>query len=242
MFKLPREGPIRRPSALAWVSAIVIVTLASVLVATSAGASSPTVIPGTDGVINACFETHSEAGVADKGQVRLVNGPEDCKKGETSIAWAVGLSGTTGTIPVQVDPTATPTPAATPTPVQQAANEAATTNNGVGPQGPTGRDGRDGRDGQAGPPGPEGPQGPEGPAGITDIETVTVRDKKAMDAVTARCPNGKTLLSGGARTYAGMLIDSYPSSASAWTARADPRYTEPVPDLEVFAVCARVVD
>ena len=103
-----------------------------------------------------------------------------------------------------------------------------------------GQTGGTGPQGNRGVPGPQGPPGPPGATGVAEIEIVSVRDQQAHGVVTVNCPQGKTVLSGGARTRAGMLIDSYPGSSTSWTARADPRFTEPVPDLEVFAVCARV--
>lgn len=226
----------------------------TVLVVANAGASSPNAIPQENGIVNACYRNHTNPGDNNNGEVRLVNEAEDCLENETSIAWAVeGQQGGTGpqgnvgppgpegpagpqgeTGPA--GPQGEPGPTGPPGPPGEQGPPGPRGDTGAA--GPPGRDGRDGRDGADGPPGPQGPAGPPGATGITEIETVSVRDEAADGVVTANCPPGKTVLSGGARVRAGMLIDSYPGSATSWTAKADPRFTEPVPDLEVFAICA----
>lgn len=110
-----------------------------------------------------------------------------------------------------------------------------------GPQGPKGDTGPRGPAGPAGPsgqgipgaPGPEGPPGPQGPAGpgVTGMHIVTADsgdpDNTSSKSVAAFCPDGETVLSGGARVVPGngkvALTSSVPflsSDSSGWTASA----------------------
>ncbi len=243
----PREGPFSR-SAHVWGLAIALTVAITAIVVTGVGASSPGAIPNEEGFISACYRTPADAPDDEIGQVRLVNDPDDCTSDETHIAWAVrgqqGEPGSTGPPgrpgqPGKTGPPGSPGIPGEPGPAGEEPGPAGPAG-ADGAAGPPGRDGRDGRDGSVGATGPAGATGASGATGITEIETVSVRDSEANGLVTARCPVGKSLLSGGARTRAGMLIDSYPSSSTSWSAKADPRFTEPVPDLEVFAVCARI--
>jgi hypothetical protein len=109
-------------------------------------------VPDSGGVIHACYDTTN-------GNLRLVNGPADCRKGESPITWnQTGLQGLQGAAGTQ----------------GQAGTQGATGTQGpqgpVGPQGPQGPVGPQGATGDQGPMGPEGAtggQGPQGPAGAT---------------------------------------------------------------------------
>lgn len=116
----------------------------------------------------------------------------------------------------------------------------------VGPQGPAGPPGPQGPQGDAGPQGPQGPQGDPGPQGATGsqgpqgdpgpadsdvrpaVSTTSAANASAGTTVSAtvNCPAGKKILGGGGKADASsagqvrrvVLLESYPSGASSWTA------------------------
>jgi hypothetical protein len=97
-----------------------------------------------NGTINACYKVN--------GQVRIVDGPSDCKNGEQAISWN------------QEGPTGQQGPAG---PAGANGEDGARGPAGpTGPQGPAGPAGADGEDGARGPAGPTGPSGPPGPGGL----------------------------------------------------------------------------
>jgi len=105
----------------------------------------------------------------------------------------------------------------------------------TGPQGPDGPQGATGATGPQGPAGPtgatgaQGPAGPTGPSGATRVVGATVSSAAGAAqgiqvTATATCASGKVLLGGGAQvttndaTRKVVLVSSYPSSATTWTA------------------------
>ena len=104
-----------------------------------------------------------------------------------------------------------------------------------GPVGPEGPHGPKGERGPAGPQGPRGPAGPPGPtvsaAGLTlgaeKIHLASDFDNTAVKEVTAHCPAGKVVISGGADIKSSFIDDrlvalqeTYPISTTAWHIRA----------------------
>lgn len=69
----------------------------------------------------------------------------------------------------------------------------------VGPQGPIGPQGPQGEQGPTGPSGPTGAQGDPGVGGIQAIVAVSDNDETDTKAAFAECPDGKTVIGGGAR-------------------------------------------
>ena len=103
----------------------------------------PSVIPGTDGVIRACY--------GKQGKLRVVDTLSDCKKSETPLAWNVqGREGPAG-------------PAGPPGPKGDPGEQGDP--GPPGPAGPPGPKGDPGEQGDPGPPGPRGEKGETGPAG-----------------------------------------------------------------------------
>jgi hypothetical protein len=105
--------------------------------------------------------------------------------------------------------------------------------------------------GPAGPSGPAGPQGPPGPglSGIEKVATESPFDSDEPKTITADCPAGKIVLTGGARvasdfsfpqTAAAYLSWSAPLSivdqveSTSWVARAG----EPTPSNRDWSVVA----
>lgn len=91
--------------------------------------------------------------------------------------------------------------------------------------------------------------GPAGPPGVSGLEIITLAsaaDSSTPKSATANCPAGKRVISGGARaTGTGAaevaVSESYPSSATQWTALA--REINAVGStwaLTTYAVCAVV--
>lgn len=94
------------------------------------------------------------------GAVRLVNGPNDCQRGEVLVTWnTLGPQGETGPqgTPGQPGPTGASGP--------QGATGPAGTAGPPGPTGPVGPAGTQGPQGNPGPVGQAGPQGADGEAG-----------------------------------------------------------------------------
>ena len=103
----------------------------------------------------------------------------------------------------------------------------------AGPAGPIGPSGPIGPAGPAGPAGPIGSIGPAGPAGPSGSQLVTGTPvtsaanaaRNTLVTATATCPAGKVLLGGGAvitttvaQKERALLVSSYPSSTTVWTA------------------------
>jgi hypothetical protein len=68
-------------------------------------------------------------------------------------------------------------------------------------QGPKGDQGEVGPTGLAGPQGPQGPQGLQGASGMSGLQVVTASSalsSSGLQSATASCPNGKSVLGGGA--------------------------------------------
>ena len=95
----------------------------------------------------------------------------------------------------------------------------------TGARGPTGVRGPTGAKGVTGAKGPTGPAGPSNPTLVNGTVQTSAANPTAGTAVTATatCASGK-LLGGGARVTAPgqtqrvVLAQSYPSSATVWTA------------------------
>lgn len=95
-------------------------------------------IPNSNGTIHACYKRNN-------GDVRLVDGPSDCRNNELHISWKqVGERGPAGPQGPQ------------------------------GPVGPQGSQGSIGPQGPAGSPGPQGSQGPAGPSSLGPSGTAIV--------------------------------------------------------------------
>ena len=91
--------------------------------------------------------------------------------------------------------------------------------------------------------------GPAGPPGVSALETVTLAsasDSSSPKTATANCPAGKRVIGGGARATGTAstevsVTESYPSSATQWTALA--REVNAVGTawmLTTYALCAIV--
>ena len=124
-----------------------------------------------------------------------------------------------------------------------------------GPAGPAGAQGPAGPAGAAGPAGPAGPAGAAGITGAQVVQTDVPQQTASTQSVTASCPAGKTVLSGGAGTYLGAgslnpvpvaLTQNAPFGAgtagpSGWVASAVAvnGYTGAW-GMTVFAICVTV--
>ena len=91
--------------------------------------------------------------------------------------------------------------------------------------------------------------GPAGPPGLSALQVVTLAsalDSSTPKSAIAACPAGKTVIAGGARVTGAAATDvsvteSYPSSATQWTALA--REVNAIGTtwaLTTYAVCAVV--
>ncbi len=139
-----RLGPMRMGGRL---RAAAIAATATVVLAGGVAFATGAVGPADSTVYHGCVKSGDDGG--GNGQLRIVNGPEDCKKNERAISWnQKGVKG---------DPGATGGRGET------------------GPQGPkgdqgiAGADGVDGTDGDPGPAGADGAAGPEGARGPTGL-------------------------------------------------------------------------
>ena len=129
-----------------------------------------------------------------------------------------------------------------------------------GGQGPAGAPGQQGGQGPAGAKGDTGAPGPAGATGATGPASSTVTPGTAVTSptgiladmqvtATATCPEGKVLLGGGAKVTAtgtvteasdAVLLQSYPSSATTWTAVGIAEFDFPVGQsmtVQAFVVC-----
>lgn len=194
--------------------------------------SNPGTAPTPSGVFRACFGTAT-------GALRLVNVRTGCHAGERRISWSgrgpkgvAGPRGPVGPVGAQgVQGVQGPVGNIGPQGPQGVPGPAGT-DGGIGPQGPPGPTGAAGPTGLQGVIGPQGPVGPTA-SQIANGDGVTragTSGNTAGVAVsdTASCPAGTVILGGGARlsstaTFAAginrvNLVESYPASASTWTA------------------------
>ena len=129
----------------------------------------------------------------------------------------------------------------------------------AGPAGPAGSQGPKGDKGDAGPAGPQGPKGdpgeqgpvgPQGPPGVANVSIVnnTSAVHSGSDkSVTVNCPSGTIITGGGASLiFSGFessrvsLTESYPSSATSWTATAkEVLGSRSSWGIRAFAICAQ---
>jgi hypothetical protein len=114
----------------------------------------------------------------------------------------------------------------------------------VGPVGPAGADGAVGPQGDPGPVGPVGPAGADGAPGVSGWNIVTNTDTNNNNfwSATATCPEGQTVIGGGASKTAGITFVSstYPSAIDSWTATAGSFFNGSSQTLTVYAICADV--
>ena len=133
-------------------SRILLTTATAVVTASVVGAVAYAAIPDANGQIHGCYATSSTLLGPTKGSMRVVDGDEHCRPGETAIAWSqVGPLGPVG------PQGATGSPGAT---------------------GAAGTPGTPGATGAQGPAGPAGPQGEPGPAGADGSPIWAVVDSK----------------------------------------------------------------
>jgi hypothetical protein len=182
-------------------------------------------IPGSNGVIKACYNKPGLLGLG-QGELRVIDSGASCKSTETELSW--NQSGPKGDIG----------PAGP-----------------VGPAGPKGDTGPTGAQGEPGPQGPQGPQGPAGPAGqVAGYEIVSHAEGSATTplpiASSVACPTGKKVLGGGAfisdqtgaTSDVAALVSTRPlSDGDAWAATTARLTDDPVNGrLTVWAICATV--
>jgi hypothetical protein len=115
----------------------------------------------------------------------------------------------------------------------------------AGPIGPEGPQGPQGPEGQRGPAGPAGPQGVPGLSGVETVVANNFSNQVRLEAqATATCPNGKTLIGGGAEILSQFperktgLVVSRPAGNS-WTATGRTYESATGVNLSVYAICAR---
>ena len=117
-------------------SRVTLTVATAAITASLAGAVAYAAIPDANGQVHGCYTTSTTLLGPAKGSLRVVDGGEHCRGGETPIAWSqTGPAGPAGT---------------------QGASGATGAIGAPGPAGPQG---------QAGPQGDAGPQGQQGPAG-----------------------------------------------------------------------------
>jgi len=199
-------------------------------------------IPDAKGRFLGCYSTNG-------GSLRLVTrGP--CPRGERLVVWSqrgktgargqageVGPAGPSGPVGARGD-AGPPGPPGAQGPIGAAGPAGIQGPQGAqGPQGlpgatgPAGPAGATGATGPQGPAGPTGPQGPPGPAGSTRVLGTPVTSavnaaRHTLVTATATCPSGVLLGGGGQVTTTSankdraVLVASYPSSTTVWTATA----------------------
>ena len=166
---------------------------AAVVFAAAAGGGAWATIPGSDGVINGCYEKRT-------GILRVIDveAGKACTQYEVSISWnRDGPKGDAGPVG----------PAGAVGPQGPAGERGA-----AGLAGADGAIGPAGERGPAGPPGPKGDMGEQGPVGergpvgvaeISDVEWIGRQflqvDTDSTKRAIAMCPVGKELLGGGFR-------------------------------------------
>jgi hypothetical protein len=135
-------------------SRIVLTTATAVVTASVVGAVAYAAIPDANGQIHGCYATSSTLLGPTKGSLRVVDGDEHCRTGETAIAWSqVGPQGPAGP------------QGATGAPGAMGAAGAAGPAGATGATGAIGATGATGAQGLAGPAGPQGEPGPAGADG-----------------------------------------------------------------------------
>ena len=180
----------RRPRALLLVGGAAIAASAAVAYAA---------IPSASGVINACYRDNGN----DSGQVRIVDGADDCRNNEKHISWnQVGPQGPKGDKGDKGDTGATGATGATGPQGPQGERGPQGLQGETGPQGPQGErgpQGETGATGQQGPAGATGPQGPQGPPGPSGGGTATLVSPNGKfeieitnDGIYLRGPSGTT--------------------------------------------------
>ena len=111
-------------------------------------------------------------------------------------------------------------------------------------------------EGIPGPQGPAGPQGEQGPAGaqgapgLSGVEIVDVESASNSNAeknVTAPCPEGKTIVGGGARVlgsvFGVVLVNSHPFGDEQWQVRMVEREVNAGDWRAIaYAICANVAE
>jgi hypothetical protein len=150
MSRLIRVLSLRKGRRVLGIAVPVIAALSLVVNAALAA------IPGSDGVIHACYATQN-------GQLRVVDN-QKCRSDESALNWnAAGPQGPAGP--------------AGPAGAQGPAGPAGP----AGAQGPAGPAGPAGAQGPAGPAGQQGPPGPQGPAGSDLRQVATLRWYQASE-------------------------------------------------------------
>lgn len=231
-------------SVLALLGVLVLLTQAA-SAAPRAGAPAPSRIPSSTGVFVGCYARSSGALrlVASRGRCqpgeRRVTWSHVGPRGPAGEPGATGLTGPQGERgpagetgaqgPRGQTGAAGPPGAAGPQGLQGIAGD-------PGPQGPQGLQGEPGPQGPEGDPGPQGLQGvqglpgPAGPSGAQVVAGSSVISaanaaRNTTVSATASCPAGTVLLSGGGlvtttarQAERALLLASYPSAASTWTA------------------------
>lgn len=183
--------------------------------------------------------------LAGNGQIYAVStaGTVGCKKGDLQVQWneqgpqgEMGPAGPQGEQGIQGE------------------------TGPVGPAGPkgdkgdTGETGAQGIQGPTGPVGATGPTGPAGPAGLTGLEWVSVTSSKGQydffTTVTAGCPTGKVVVTGGydysILTGRVQVFKSHPdidpkgsTMPTAWVVYAERETLQLLPwEVTAYALCA----
>jgi hypothetical protein len=108
-------------------------------------------------------------------------------------------------------------------------------------RGPRGREGAEGARGAQGPQGIQGPQGPAGPTVVnqlTRVELVGVISPGAVSHVTASCPAGQGVVSGGYyATGTGSVFYSDSFAARGWAVGYDNVGSSVQADVTAVAYC-----
>jgi hypothetical protein len=163
-------------------------------------------IPDAAGLYTGCY-------VNGPGTLRLVAAGVPCRTGETRVTWnRVGQTGAEG-------PPGTPGADGAPGPPGA--------DGPPGPPGPPGADGAPGAPGAVGPPGPSGSQLVPGTPVVRTAAFLNPIVSNTVIPATAPCPATKVLLGGGGHITTNfgdktrvVLVSSYPSSTTVWTAIA----------------------
>jgi Collagen triple helix repeat (20 copies) len=213
-----------------------------------AGGAALATIPGSDGVIKACYAKRD-------GALRVIDSAASCKAGETALTWnQKGLKGDTGAqgprgYAGQTGPTG---------PIGPAGEDGLPGQDGPqgdpgdqGPQGfpgPRGADGPTGPAGQTGPAGPAGPQGapgPQGPAGGLSGYEVKTAD---IDVPNLGWNDGKALCSAGKHPLGGgywvnsenvQIVKNQPPAANdGWLVLAHNSDLFSHWQVTIYAICA----
>lgn len=195
--------------------------------------------PNARGIYTGCYATST-------GDLRLIPAWKGCRSSERRVTWnrrgqrgplgpegpagEQGATGSQGSIGPQ-GPSGSAGPQGPAGPQGLAGPQGPPGNDGAtGPVGATGPQGPAGNDGATGPAGATGATGPAGPSGSqlitgTPVTSVVNAARNTLTTATATCPAGKALLGGGgtvtttaAQKERVVLVSSYPSSTTVWTA------------------------